>query len=147
MESGVNTHVHARGCYGIRDISRWRHMLITAPYRNNIITRAHPTIILVTRDRLLLSTFLQRYSGKLLRSRESTIFEPFLRLRIPFSFLSKFKFNAEADERMLDVLENCSAVFRSPPFFFLFEISHQRENIKVLYRDIFRENVSKLSFI
>lgn len=30
-------------------------MLITAPYQNNIITRAHPTIILVTRDRLLLS--------------------------------------------------------------------------------------------
>lgn len=50
-------------------------MLITAPYQNNIITRAHPTIILVTRDRLLLSTSLPRYSGKLLRSREKKRFE------------------------------------------------------------------------
>lgn len=138
MESGVNTRVDTRGCYGIRDISRWRHMLITAPYQNNIIiTRAHPTIILVTRDRLLLSASLSRYSGKLLRSCEKKRFEfIYIRSSPPLFFLWKFKFRSwwkkgstfwKIAAMRFSFIR--TFVFHLPffPYFFLFQISHQKK--------------------
>lgn len=136
MESGVNTRVDTRGCYGIRDISRWRHMLITAPYQNNIITRAHPTIILVTRDRLLLSASLSRYSGKLLRSCEKKRFEsiyiylssPFLFMEIQISpgLMKKSSTFWKIAAMRFSFIR--TFVFYLPffPYFFLFQISHQR---------------------
>lgn len=128
MESGVNTRVDTRGCYGIRDISRWRHMLITAPYQNNIIiTWAHPTIILVTRDRLLLSASLSRYSGKLLRSCEKKRFESiYIYSSSPFLFM-EIQISLGLMKKRFDILENCcdevfvhSYVRFSPPLLPLF---------------------------
>lgn len=102
-------------------------MLITAPYQNNIITRAHPTIILVTRDRLLLSASLSRYSGKLLRFCEKKRFESiYIYSSSPFLFM-EIQISPGLMKKRFDILENCcdevfvhSYVRFSPPLLPLF---------------------------
>lgn len=63
----ANTYMY---CYGIRDIdiSPWRHVLITAPYQNNIIIPATPRLSprLSGAQRLLFVTLFRARQRKLL---------------------------------------------------------------------------------
>lgn len=63
------THVCERKIYKythgqpvtVGDISRWRHVLITAPYQNNIISHPLPIILHARRASSLAGIFLENY--------------------------------------------------------------------------------------
>lgn len=128
---GKYTRTHRQSCYGIRDISPWRHMLITAPYQNNIITWATPRLS------LWRETFAPRFVPflifcKIVMLREkrveskATLFRilfpkfPFLYAIIPFfSFNRILKLSSFVNRKTRKFSHRGQIVGLSPPLYML----------------------------